>query len=77
MYIRQLLGNSEQFKKRATVRLKEYMVKNFAMDDERLKGNCGGNYWKELLARIRGIRSSELPESTIEDVKKLLRFVTT
>lgn len=43
----------------ATERLKEYMIKGFAMDDERLKGNGGGNYWKELLDRIRDIRSSE------------------
>jgi len=35
------------------------MIKGFAMDDERLKGNAGGNYWKELLDRIRDIRSSE------------------
>ncbi len=39
--------------------LKEYMIKGFAIDDERLKGNAGGNYWKELLERIRDIRSSE------------------
>ena len=37
----------------ATQRLKEYMIKGFTMDDERLKGNGGGNYWKELLDRIR------------------------
>ena len=43
----------------ATERLKEYIVKGFTMDDERLKGNGGGNYWKELLNRIRDIRSSE------------------
>jgi hypothetical protein len=43
----------------ATGRLHEYIVKGFAMDDERLKGNAGGNYWKELLERIRDIRSSE------------------
>lgn len=43
----------------ATERLKEYMIKGFAIDDERLKGNAGGNYWKELLDRIRDIRSSE------------------
>ena len=48
-----------QFRQWATERLKEYMVKGFALDDERLKGNGGGNYWKELLARIRDIRSSE------------------
>ncbi len=43
----------------ATQRLKEYMIKGFTMDDERLKGYGGGQYWKELLARIRDIRSSE------------------
>ncbi len=43
----------------ATARLKEYIIKGFAMDDERLKGTGGGNYWKELLERIRDIRSSE------------------
>ena len=48
-----------QFRQWATARLKEYMVKGFTLDDERLKGNAGGNYWKELLARIRDIRSSE------------------
>ena len=47
------------FRKWATERLKEYMIKGFTMDDERLKGNGGGNYWKELLDRIRDIRSSE------------------
>ena len=40
-------------------RLKEYMIKGFTMDDERLKNLGGGNYWKELLDRIRDIRSSE------------------
>ena len=48
-----------QFRQWATARLKEYMIKGFALDDERLKGNAGGNYWKELLDRIRDIRSSE------------------
>lgn len=47
------------FRKWATERLKEYMIKGFTMDDERLKGNGGGNYWRELLARIKDIRSSE------------------
>ena len=48
-----------QFRRWATERIKEYMIKGFTMDDERLKGNGGGNYWKELLDRIRDIRSSE------------------
>ncbi len=47
------------FRQWATALLREYMVKGFALDDARLKGNGGGNYWKELLARIRDIRSSE------------------
>ena len=41
------------FRKWATERLKEYMIKGFTLDDARLKGNGGGNYWKELLARKR------------------------
>lgn len=48
-----------QFRQWATVRLREYIVKGFTMDDERLKGSGGGAYWKELLDRIRDIRSSE------------------
>lgn len=47
------------FRKWATERLKEYIIKGFTMDDERLKGNGGGAYWRELLDRIRDIRSSE------------------
>lgn len=43
----------------ATERLKEYIIKGFTIDDERLKQNGGGSYWKELLERIRDIRSSE------------------
>lgn len=52
-------STATHFRKWATERLKEYIIKGFAMDDERLKGNVGGNYWKELLDRIRDIRSSE------------------
>lgn len=48
-----------QFRIWANSVLKEYIIKGFAMDDERLKGNSGGDYWKELLDRIRDIRSSE------------------
>lgn len=47
------------FRRWANERLKEYIVKGFTMDDERLKGNGGGAYWRELLDRIRDIRSSE------------------
>ncbi len=47
------------FRRWATERLTEYIVKGFTMDDERLKGNGGGAYWRELLDRIRDIRSSE------------------
>jgi hypothetical protein len=48
-----------QFRIWATQRLREYIVKGFALDDERLKRAGGGNYFDELLARIRDIRSSE------------------
>ncbi len=48
-----------QFRKWASERLKEYLIKGFTMDDERLKQLGGGNYWRELLDRIRDIRSSE------------------
>ncbi|MFU2047110.1 RhuM family protein [Avibacterium gallinarum] len=48
-----------RFRQWATTRLKEYLIKGFTMDDERLKNLGGGSYWKELLARIKDIRSSE------------------
>ena len=48
-----------QFRLWASGILKEYIRKGFALDDERLKGHGGGDYWKELLDRIRDIRSSE------------------
>ena len=48
-----------KFRQWATARLTEYIIKGFTMDDERLKQMGGGNYWKELLDRIRDIRSSE------------------
>ena len=48
-----------QFRIWATQRLREYIVKGFTLDDERLKQAGGGNYFDELLARIRDIRSSE------------------
>ena len=50
-----------QFRKWATERLNEYLVKGFTMDDERLKDmrNFGEDYFDELLERIRDIRSSE------------------
>ena len=50
-----------QFRRWATERLNEYLVKGFTMDDERLKGmrNIGDDYFDELLERIRDIRASE------------------
>ncbi|MBO5311025.1 MAG: virulence RhuM family protein [Bacteroidales bacterium] len=48
-----------RFRQWATERLKEYIVKGFTLDDDRLKKLGGGNYWKELLERIRDIRASE------------------
>lgn len=48
-----------QFRQWATTHLRAYLVKGFAMDDERLKQAGGGDYFDELLARIRDIRSSE------------------
>lgn len=48
-----------RFRQWATIRLKEYMVKGFSLDDERLKQLGGGSYWKELLERIRDIRATE------------------
>ncbi len=48
-----------QFRIWATERLREYLIKGFAMNDDLLKQAGGGNYWQELLERIRDIRSSE------------------
>lgn len=48
-----------RFRQWATLRLKEYITKGFALDDERLKRLGGGGYWKELLERIRDIRATE------------------
>lgn len=48
-----------QFRRWATQVLKEYMIKGFSMNDDLLKQAGGGSYWKELLERIRDIRSSE------------------
>jgi hypothetical protein len=48
-----------EFRQWATERLREYIIKGFTLDDERLKSAGGGDYFDELLARIRDIRSSE------------------
>jgi|APSaa5957512535_1039671.scaffolds.fasta_scaffold35795_2 hypothetical protein len=48
-----------EFRRYASTILKEYLEKGFALNDDRLKNLGGGNYWKELLDRIRDIRSSE------------------
>lgn len=55
--VRSLRGT--QFRIWATERLREYIVKGFTMNDDLLKQAGGGNYWRELLERIRDIRSSE------------------
>ncbi len=47
------------FRQWATQRLKEYMIKGFTLDDDRLKKLGGGSYWKELIERIRDIRATE------------------
>ena len=48
-----------EFRRYASTVLKEYLEKGFALNDKRLKNLGGGHYWKELLDRIRDIRSSE------------------
>ena len=53
--IRSLIAT--HFRRWATERLKENIINGFTIDDERLKGNSGGAYWRELLDRIRDIRS--------------------
>ena len=55
--VKSIIGT--HFRQWATERIKEYMIKGFTMDDERLKNLGDANYWKELLDRIRDIRSSE------------------
>lgn len=52
-------GVATSFRQWATARLSEYLIQGFTMNDEFLKNNGGGVYWKKLLARIRDIRSSE------------------
>ena len=74
--------NSEvatHFRQWATARLKEYIVKGFTMDDERLKAMGGGGYWKELLARIRDIRVLALRWSFSKKcrIKCIMLFIAT
>ena len=52
-------STATRFRQWATRQIREYIIKGYVMDDERLKENGGGKYWKELLDRIRDIRSSE------------------
>ncbi|HOA05723.1 MAG TPA: RhuM family protein [Candidatus Fermentibacter daniensis] len=63
-----------RFQQWATQRLKEYIVKGFTMDDERLKQAGGGNYFDELLARIRDIRASEKVFLTIRPTRSPNQF---
>ena len=62
-----------QFRQWATKRLNEYIRKGFTMDDERLKQAGGGDYWKELLARIRDIRSGDLLRGPGRCLRRLCR----
>lgn len=62
-----------QFRIWATQRLREYLVQGFAMDDERLKNLGGGTYWKNLLDRIRDIRSSEKVEAAFLETGKTMQ----
>lgn len=55
--VRSLRGT--QFRQWATTHLREYLLKGFVLDDARLKEPGGGDYFDELLARIRDIRASE------------------
>ena len=52
-------NSGTQFRIWANERIKEYLIKGFSMNDDLLKKASGGSYWKELLERIRDIRSSE------------------
>lgn len=63
-------GIATQFRIWATQRLKEYLIKGFTMDDERLKGNGGGNYWKELLDRACTISHIQAMEKATTEYRK-------
>ncbi len=66
------LHRGTQFRKWATNTLKEYLIKGFAMNDERLKDPQNGDYFDELLERIREIRASEKRVyQKIKDIYKL------
>lgn len=62
-----------QFRRWALEILREYLVKGFTMNDDLLKKAGGGSYWKELLERIRDIRSSEIMLATKQHLKKRMR----
>ena len=60
-----------QFRIWATQRLKEYMIKGFTMDDERLKGHAGGSYWKEYQNKTL----SPVEEAYLETIKETAKLV--
>jgi len=63
------------FRQWATAHLEEYLVKGFTMDDQRLKQSGGGDYFDELLARIRDIRASERPLEPVEISGRVAQLV--
>ena len=66
-------STATHFRKWATQRLKEYIIKGFTIDDERLKGNGGGNYWKELPAlKDIGVAKNYLKEDELKILNNLV-----
>ncbi|MBQ3334362.1 MAG: virulence RhuM family protein [Eubacteriaceae bacterium] len=66
-----------QFRIWATSVIKEYMIKGFAMDDERLKGNGGGTYWKELLTNAGKISHDQAMRKAKEEYRKFQQAALT
>lgn len=63
-------STATKFRQWATQRLKEYIIKGFVIDDERLKGNGGGNYWKELLAGPGNVSHDQAMKKAKDEYRK-------